>query len=257
MPRGGCGCWGVAGAAAGWRGSWARFNLAALVSLTVQAGFLLARPEDPASIRGAVDRALATGAAAAYTGYRAAGTRWQSCRDTASQAARSTEVGQCPSGHLTPPASGHARTLEGDGTWLADAHGGEIESGPLAGSETIVPVQANTLADSISVDLPRDGVRALRAARQTEGAYILVKDEHILQAIAALGKAGIFAEPAGATAYAGLTQALAQGQVSSEDPVLVLNTGNGLKDVKSAMLAVGAAPVIAPELNAVRQALKI
>ena len=127
----------------------------------------------------------------------------------------------------------------------------------LAGSETIVPVQANTLADSISVDLPRDGVRALRAARQTEGAYILVKDEHILQAIAALGKAGIFAEPAGATAYAGLTQALAQGQVSSEDPVLVLNTGNGLKDVKSAMLAVGAAPVIAPELNAVRQALKI
>ena len=70
-------------------------------------------------------------------------------------------------------------------------------------SEVIVPVSANTLADSISVDLPRDGVRAVRAARETGGVYITVSDREILHAIAGLGKVGIFAEPAGATSYAG------------------------------------------------------
>ena len=38
-----------------------------------------------------------------------------------------------------------------------------------AGGETITPVAADTIADSISVDLPRDGVRAVRAARETGG----------------------------------------------------------------------------------------
>ena len=71
--------------------------------------------------------------------------------------------------------------------------------------------QRKTLADSISVDLPRDGVRAVRAAAQTGGSYILVSDAEILAAIAALGKAGIFAEPAGATSYAGLVKAVQQG----------------------------------------------
>ena len=71
--------------------------------------------------------------------------------------------------------------------------------------------QAHTIADSISVDLPRDGVRAVRAARETGGSYILVSDAEILQAIAELGQAGIFAEPAGATAYAGLVARGAAG----------------------------------------------
>ena len=122
-----------------------------------------------------------------------------------------------------------------------------------AGTEEIVPIQADTIADSISVDLPRDGVRAVRAARETGGTYILVKDEEILEAIAALGPQGIFAEPAGATAYAGLVKAVRQGIVKSEEPILVLNTGSGLKDVRAAMQAVKAAPVIKPTLEAVRR----
>ncbi len=124
-----------------------------------------------------------------------------------------------------------------------------------ANTETIIPVSANTLADSISVDLPRDGVRAVRAARQTGGSYVLVSDEEILKAIAALGQVGIFAEPAGSTAYAGLTSALEQGLVGPEDPSLVLNTGSGLKDVRAAMRAVREAPVIEPTLADVKRLL--
>jgi len=124
-----------------------------------------------------------------------------------------------------------------------------------AGTERITPVSAKTLADSISVDLPRDGVRAVRAARQTGGSYTTVSDREILEAIAELGKVGVFAEPAGAAAYAGLVKAVEQGIVSAEDPILVLNTGFGLKDVRAAMQAVTEAPIIEPTLEAVKRLL--
>jgi threonine synthase len=124
-----------------------------------------------------------------------------------------------------------------------------------AGNEEILPVVATTRADSISVDLPRDGLRALRAATLTGGAYITVSDEDIIKAIAELGKVGIFAEPAGATSYAGLVEALKTGIINPDDPVFVLNTGSGLKDVKAAMEAAGQAPVIKPNLDAVKAVL--
>jgi threonine synthase len=90
----------------------------------------------------------------------------------------------------------------------------------------------------------------VRAAGQTGGAYLTVKDSEIIESIAELGKYGIFAEPAGSTAYAGLKKAINEGIIQGDDPVLVINTGNGLKDIKSAMLAVRNAPVIEPDIKA-------
>ena len=125
-----------------------------------------------------------------------------------------------------------------------------------AGTETITPVSTATLADSIAVDLPRDGVRAVRAVRETGGGYLLVSDTDILAAMAALGRdLAIFAEPAGATAYAGLVKAAAEGLVQPNDIIVVMNTGNGLKDVKSAMRAVPEAQVVDPELRAVEKVI--
>lgn len=124
-----------------------------------------------------------------------------------------------------------------------------------AGTETIAPVSASTLADSISVDLPRDGVRAVRAAKETGGAYITVSDDEIIQAIGELGRLGIFAEPAGAAAYAGLVRATASGVVRGDDPVLLVNTGSGLKDIRAAMKAVIEAPIVEPSLEAVKKIL--
>jgi threonine synthase len=123
-------------------------------------------------------------------------------------------------------------------------------------SEEIVAVRANTIADSISVDLPRDGVRAVRAATQTKGSYILVNDQQIIAAIADLGKVGIFAEPAGATAYAGLKKAVEAGMINQEDPVVVVNTGSGLKDIKAAMMAVKDAPIIEPTMQSLKNYLQ-
>lgn len=125
-----------------------------------------------------------------------------------------------------------------------------------SGTEQITPVNANTIADSISSDLPRDGVRAVRAAKQTGGTYISVTDDEIVKAIATLGKVGLFAEPAGSTAYAGLGKAVRDGIVGQDDDILVMNTGSGLKDIRTAMQAVNPAPVIEPTLKELKKFLK-
>lgn len=122
------------------------------------------------------------------------------------------------------------------------------------GAEMVKPVEATTLADSISVDLPRDGLRAVKAVRATNGAFVVVTDDAILAAMRDLGRyAAVFAEPAGAAAYAGLVQAVHEGRVGEHERVVVINTGNGLKDVKSAMQASGTATVIEPTLEALKQ----
>ena len=122
-------------------------------------------------------------------------------------------------------------------------------------TEAITPVSARTIADSISVDLPRDGVRAVRAVKETGGTYVKVSDNEIFKAIADLGRAGVFAEPAGAAAYAGVVNAIASGVVGSADPILVINTGSGLKDIRAAMSAIQEPPVIEPTLEALKKIL--
>ena len=88
----------------------------------------------------------------------------------------------------------------------------------------------------------------MAAVRETGGAYLSVSDAEILAAIPALARGcGVFAEPAGAAAYAGLVKACAAGLVSADERVVVLNTGSGLKDVASALRAVreaGRQPVV-------------
>ena len=125
-----------------------------------------------------------------------------------------------------------------------------------AGAEEIRPVQSDTIADSISVDLPRDGLRALRAVRETGGAMIAVEDGVILESIRALGGEAIFAEPAGATAHAGLEAAVGKGWVGQGERIVVVITGSGLKDVPAAMRAAGKATVIEPTLDALREVVR-
>jgi threonine synthase len=117
------------------------------------------------------------------------------------------------------------------------------------------PVEAHSVADSIVAGLPRDRIKALRAVRETGGVYIRVDDAEILAAIPALAQGcGVFAEPAAAAAYAGLVKAAEQGLVKSDDRIVVLSTGSGLKDIASAMKAVKVHPsVVEPTLDAVKQ----
>jgi threonine synthase len=125
-----------------------------------------------------------------------------------------------------------------------------------AGASEVTPDRAETLADSINVGLPRDGFRALRAARETGGMYIAVEDEAILHAIGAIARSsGVFTEPAGAAPFAGLFALVERGEIRPDERVVVVNTGNGLKDIRAAARASGPPKRIAPTLEAVRGAL--
>ena len=122
------------------------------------------------------------------------------------------------------------------------------------------PISATTVADSISADLPRDRIKAMAAVTETGGAYLRVSDDEILAAIPVLARgSGVFAEPAGAAALAGLVAAADRGLVDDSDEVVLVATGNGLKDIPSALKAVTAAgtePVrIDPDLDSLKTAI--
>ncbi|MEQ8221977.1 MAG: threonine synthase [Candidatus Eremiobacterota bacterium] len=121
----------------------------------------------------------------------------------------------------------------------------------------IVPVSATTVADSISVDLPRDGVAAVRAIKESHGTAVTVSDEEILDTIKYMAqKTGIFGEPAGVTGFAGLRKLVREGKVSSHERIVCVVTGSGLKDIDSAMKVAGKPLLIEPALEAFKEVNK-
>ena len=113
------------------------------------------------------------------------------------------------------------------------------------------PTPENTLADSIAVGVPRNPIKALRAVRDSTGAWIAVTDEQILDTMRVLGRTeGVFGEPAGVTATAGVRQAVADGVIKPDETVTVISTGSGLKDVRNALRAAGKPQLCEPSLDA-------
>ncbi|NHN41533.1 threonine synthase [Halorubellus sp. JP-L1] len=112
---------------------------------------------------------------------------------------------------------------------------------------------ADTLADSIAVGRPRNTVKACRALEESGGTALLVDDDDILDAQTLLGRTeGIYSEPAGATALAGLQRALAEDVVERDETVVVCSTGFGLKDTESALDATDGVTAIDPRMEDVR-----
>lgn len=112
---------------------------------------------------------------------------------------------------------------------------------------TKAPIAADTVADSISAGLPRDRVKAMRAVCESKGRFVRVADADILAAVPALARAcGVFAEPAGAAALAGLVTAAADGLIAPTDTVCLVATGSGLKDPGAVAAALSAPSAAAP-----------
>lgn len=123
-------------------------------------------------------------------------------------------------------------------------------------AEDMRSVDVHTIADSISAGLPRDRAKALRAVRQTQGAFVTVSDDEIIAAIPPLARfTGVFAEPAASAVYAGAKRALELGYIEPAETVVLVITGSGLKDIRRAQQSVGEARRAAPTLSAVRRAL--
>ena len=112
------------------------------------------------------------------------------------------------------------------------------------------PMEENTIADSISVGVPRNADKALAAIRESKGLAICVTDEEILAAQRLLGRTcGVFGEPAGVTGAAALKKACEQGLIEKDATVVSVVTGNGLKDVANAIKSAGEPLHIEPDLD--------
>ncbi len=106
---------------------------------------------------------------------------------------------------------------------------------PLEIDAAVRPVASpRTVADSISVGVPRNRIKAWRKVAATGGGFLGVEDAEIVAAIRRLAaRAGVWAEPSGAAGLAGLVKALETGLVERDDEVVVLVTGHGLKDPRA------------------------
>jgi threonine synthase len=121
-------------------------------------------------------------------------------------------------------------------------------------NEATAVLGAASVADSLTVEMPRNSIGCLAEIRASGGSGITVSDDAISAAISRLaGTSGIFAEPAGAAALAGLEAALAESQVDRDERVVLMITGTGLKDVDAAASALPALEPIEASLDAVAE----
>jgi threonine synthase len=124
------------------------------------------------------------------------------------------------------------------------------------GDGVIRKVEADTIADSISVSMPSDGEAALQAVRNTDGTMVAVPDEEILESMKLLAETeGIFAESSGVTCLAGLKKLVEDRRVDPGQKIVLLVTGNGLKDVGNALKVAGTVISVEPKLDHVLREL--
>jgi threonine synthase len=99
-----------------------------------------------------------------------------------------------------------------------------------AGGKRLVNVQAETRATAIRIGNPASWKKAVHVLGATGGACEQVSEIEIAQAKAEIGAEGIGCEPASAVTLAGLKKLLKQGFVKPDESVVLVLTGNLLKD---------------------------
>ena len=127
-----------------------------------------------------------------------------------------------------------------------------------SGSSELTPVQKpETVATAIRIGNPANWKKTVRAIKESGGGARSVSDKDILQAQKALASLeGIFAEPAGATAFAGLIKDLEEGLVDRASEIVCVSTGHGLKDPDIAVSQSTKPKVIDATLDALKELLE-
>lgn len=122
--------------------------------------------------------------------------------------------------------SRHAPILTG-----VQAEGAAPLARAFAGAAYAPVAKPETVATAIRIGDPVNAKKALRAVRETGGVLTSVTDEVILDAQRRMAREeGIFVEPASAAPLAGLKRLVDEGRVARTESVVLVATGNGLKD---------------------------
>jgi threonine synthase len=126
------------------------------------------------------------------------------------------------------------------------------------GDDFIRPVKPKTIAKSLAIGDPADGVYALDVVRASGGAIASVSDDEIVEAIRLLARTeGIFAETAGGVTIATLAKLAASGVVRADERVVAFVTGVGLKTLDPLAAVCGPSATIAPTLEAFNSSVDV
>lgn len=125
------------------------------------------------------------------------------------------------------------------------------------GRDFITPVKPNTIAKSIAIGNPADGIYALETARKTNGHIEAVNDAEIVDGIKLLAETeGIFTETAGGTTIAVLKKLAEAGKINPDETTVAYITGNGLKTQEAVQGYIGEPLTIDPKLESFERALE-
>jgi threonine synthase len=117
----------------------------------------------------------------------------------------------------------------------------------------VEPVVPHTIARSIAIGNPADGLFAKRAIIESGGWAAAVSDPEIVAGIRLLAEeTGVFTETAGGVTVAAALALAVEGRLRPDDELVLCITGNGLKTIDAVAPALTAAPLIAPRLAEVR-----
>jgi len=125
------------------------------------------------------------------------------------------------------------------------------------GRDFVTPVKPNTIAKSIAIGNPADGVYALEIARKTNGNIESVTDAEIVDGMKLLAETeGIFTETAGGTTIAVLKKLVEAGKIDPDETTVAYITGNGLKTQEAVQGYIGEPLTIDPKLDSFERALE-
>jgi threonine synthase len=117
-------------------------------------------------------------------------------------------------------------------------------------TEVLQPVIPRTIARSLAIGSPADGIFASRAIRESGGSAAEVSDEELSQGIRILAEtSGIFTETAGGVTVAGAIRLAQDGKLGQDDEVVLCITGNGLKTTEAVSDRARDLPIIPPKLR--------
>ena len=125
-----------------------------------------------------------------------------------------------------------------------------------AGRDEIVPVRPATIAKSLAIGNPADGIYALDIIRKTGGAADSATDPEIIDAMKLLARTeGIFTETAGGVTISVLRKLAAQGKIGRDEVTVAYITGNGYKTQEAVAPTLTQPPVIRPTVKEVERIL--
>jgi len=120
-------------------------------------------------------------------------------------------------------------------------------------SNEVIPVEKpETIAKSLAIGDPGDGLYVLRRLMQYNGIAEEATNDEIIDAIVLLARTeGVFTEPAGGVSVAVLQKLVEEGKIDRDEKVVCYVTGNGLKAAEAISAVLPKLSVVKPDVQTV------